>query len=124
MDINTQSMWVVSAGYSTSVFVATSLEEAKNKYLKALNLPKDELIAKPGYFPGCFANENILGKHEADHRCYSPWVKSNDDYSVDKLEYSLDNLNNLMDPGQYGIPLISFKSVPIDDMVLTSHLDG
>ena len=124
MDINTQSMWVVSAGYSTSVFVASSLEEAKNKYLKALNLPNDVIKEKPGYFPGCFANENILGKHEADHRCYSPWVKSNDDYSVDKLEYSLDNLNNLMEPGPYGIPLISFKSVPIDDMVLTSHLDG
>jgi len=29
-----------------------------------------------------------------------------------------------MEPGPYGIPLISFKSVPIDDMVLTSHLDG
>ena len=124
MDINTQSMWVVSAGYSTSIFVATSLEEAKNKYLKALNLPNDVIKEKPGYFPGCFANENILGKHEADHRCYSPWVKSNDDYSVDKLEYSLDNLNNLMEPGSYGIPLITFKSVPIDDMVLTSHLDG
>jgi len=124
MDINTQSMWVVSAGYSTSVFVASSLEEAKNKYLKALNLPNDVIKAKPGYFPGSFATKNILGKHEEGHRCYSPWVKSNGDYSVDKLEYSLDNLNNLMEPGPYGIPLISFKSVSIDDMVLTSHLDG
>ena len=50
MDINTQSMWVVSAGYSTSIFVATSLEEAKNKYLKALNLPNDVIKEKPGYF--------------------------------------------------------------------------
>ena len=48
MDTNTQSMWAVSAGYSTSVFVATSLEEAQNKYLKALNLPNDVIKEKPG----------------------------------------------------------------------------
>ena len=119
-----QSMWAVLAGYSITVLVATSLEEAQMKYLKALNLPNDVIKEKPGYFPGSFAEENILGKHEADHRCYSPWVKSNGDGSVDKLEYSLDNLNKLMEPGPYGLPLISFKSVSIDDMVLTSHLDG
>ena len=119
-----QSIWAVSAGNSTSVFVATSLKEAQMKYLKALNLPNDVIKGKPGYFPGSFAEENILGKHEADHRCYSPWVKSNGDGSVDKLEYSLDNLNKLMEPAPYGLPLISFKSVPMDDMVLTSHLDG
>ena len=119
-----QSMWAVLAGYSITVLVATSLEEAQMKYLKALNLPNDVIKEKPGYFPGSYAEENILGKHEADHRCYSPWVKSNGDGSVDKLEYSLDNLNKLMEPGPYGLPLISFKSVSIDDMVLTSHLDG
>ena len=119
-----QSIWAVLAGYSTTVLVATSLEEAQMKYLKALNLPNDVIKEKPGYFPGSYAEENILGKHEADHRCYSPWVKSNGDGSVDKLEYSLDNLNKLMEPAPYGLPLISFKSVPMDDMVLTSHLDG
>jgi hypothetical protein len=119
-----QSMWAVLAGYSITVLVATSLEEAQMKYLKALNLPNDVIKEKPGYFPGSYAEENILGKHEADHRCYSPWVKSNGDGSVDKLEYSLDNLNKLMEPAPYGSPLISFKSVPMDDMVLTSHLDG
>ena len=119
-----QSMWAVLAGYSITVLVATSLEEAQMKYLKALNLPNDVIKEKPGYFPGSYAEENILGKHEADHRCYSPWVKSNGDGSVDKLEYSLDNLNKLMEPAPYGLPLISFKSVPMDDMVLTSHLDG
>ena len=119
-----QSIWAVLAGYSTTVLVATSLEEAQMKYLKALNLPNDVIKEKPGYFPGSYATENILGKHEADHRCYSPWVKSNGDGSVDKLEYSLDNLNKLMEPAPYGLPLISFKSVPMDDMVLTSHLDG
>ena len=30
-----QSIWAVLAGYSTTVLVATSLEEAQMKYLKA-----------------------------------------------------------------------------------------
>ena len=114
--MDTRSMWVVTAGYSTSIFVANSFEEAQKKYIKALNTPNDIIREKTGYCPGSFATENILGKHEAANRCYSPWVNS-----YDKLEYTLENLNNLMKQKE---PLITFKSVHMDDMVLTSHLDG
>jgi hypothetical protein len=126
MDTNL-SVWVVTSACSTSIFIAPSLEEAKKKFLEALLLPDKVIQSKPGYFPGSYASRNILGKHE--HCSFSPWNKANYDsqgnyLSEIQLPYTMDNINLLIVPGDYGQVGISFKSVPLDEMILTSHLDG
>jgi hypothetical protein len=118
----TQSMWSVTVAHSTSVFLASSLKDVKKKYITALNMPEAELIKNPGYQPGSFAHNNILGKFQSR---FSPWIKTNKDGSIYKLEYTLENLDKLMsnDENDYG-NLFDFREIPLDGMVLTSHLDG
>ena len=122
---DTDAIWVILAGNSHTMMVASSLSMAKDKYITALKLSNEELIKQAGYFPGSYATDNIMGKHEADRRSFSPWTMTNDDFTYTKLDYTHENLDKLMmvDP-IYNYPLITFKMIPLDEMVFTSHLDG